>query len=202
MKGLTGVSLPVARHGGIVSKLLNHGSRALPARGQEERGQRPEGLGPPWGPQRAHASPGARRPGRGPALQHRLGRSLPDLGRENSLDPRENNLGRPFPSSQSEWASGSTVGVNPASHTAPRAQPHPHGAHSIFSPSSPSLSTGLLEREAASPLPDATVTLSSSVSLDLSRCLNSCPNQTLLAEPLIHTDSGLNKASSGCRGLF
>lgn len=133
MKGLTGVSLPVARHGGIVSKLLNHGSRALPARGQEERGQRPEGVGPPCGPQRAHASPGARRPGRGPALQHRLGRSLPDLGRENSP--------RPFPSSQSEWASGSTVGVNPASHTAPRAQPHPHGAHSIFSPSSPSLST-------------------------------------------------------------
>lgn len=134
MKGLTGVSLPVARHGGIVSKLLPHGSRALPARGQEERGQRPEGVGPPCGPQRAHASPGARRPGRGPALQHRLGRSLPDLGRENSP--------RPFPSSQSEWASGTTVGVNPASHTAPRAQPHPHGAHSIsFSPSSPSLST-------------------------------------------------------------
>ena len=50
MKGLTGVSLPVARHGGIVSKLLTHGSRALPAKGREEQGQRPEGMGPPCGP--------------------------------------------------------------------------------------------------------------------------------------------------------
>lgn len=83
MKGLTGVSLPVARHGGIVSKLLTHGSRALPAKGREERGQRPEGVGLPCGPQRAHTSPGARRPGRGPAPQHHLGRNLPDLGLEN-----------------------------------------------------------------------------------------------------------------------
>ena len=74
MKGLTGVSLPVARHGGIVSKLLTHGSRALPAKGREEQGQRPEGIPAapegsrfPWSPQAREragsgASPGAQPP--------------------------------------------------------------------------------------------------------------------------------------------
>ena len=106
MKGLTGVSLPVARHGGIVSKLLTHGSRALPAKGREEQGQRPEGMGPPCGP-------------RGLTLP--LEPAGPGWGRLRSITwgatsqtSVEQTGPRPLPSSQSEWASGSRVGVNPA----------------------------------------------------------------------------------------
>ena len=105
MKGLTGVSLPVARHGGIVSKLQTRGSRALPAEGQGEWGQQPEGVGLPRGPWRARTSPEARRPQTGSSPQHHLGRNLPDLGAETRP--------RLLPSSQGEWASGLMVGVNP-----------------------------------------------------------------------------------------
>ncbi|CAI9165677.1 unnamed protein product [Rangifer tarandus platyrhynchus] len=68
---------------GTVSKLQTRGSRALPAKGREERGQQREGVGPPCRPGGLHL-PWSRRPGTGSPPQHHLGRNLPDLGGENT----------------------------------------------------------------------------------------------------------------------